>query len=227
MKQLKVNYLFTLGIDYYCKEVNLDRLSKANGSITKKSVYYMEFWDACGSECESKLLLSTPVYKNANCFIICCSYDNLSSLSNIKIWLDYLSKYLNHNDTSKNPTPIFIIVNKYDIPPKLKKFGADTIKSQLKLFEDNGRSKIKVFYDVSAKDNLNVETVFDRIIKIILGFENNSFPFVNYEDTGLIKKNSISEINLSGDKNKKSFSLKPNEKSVRVDKGSKDKKKCC
>lgn len=188
-------------------------------------MYYFEFWDACGSECEYKLLLSTPVYKNANCFIICCSYDNLSSLSNLTTWLDYLSKYMNNNNI-KNPTPIFVIVNKYDIPNKLKKFGIDSIKSQLKRIETNGRSKIRVFYDVSAKDNLNVDSVFEKIIKIILGIENRSSPFENLEESEYKKRNSISEINL-GDKHKKSFSLQPNEKSFKVQKGVKEKKKCC
>ena len=188
-------------------------------------MYYIEFWDASGSEYEYKLLLSTPVYKNANCFIICCSYDNLSSLSNLKIWLDYLSKYMNNNNI-KNPTPIFVIVNKYDIPNKLKKFGIDLIKSQLKRIETNGRSKIRVFYDVSAKDNLNVDSVFEKIIKIILGIENSSSPFGNLEESEYKKRNSISEISL-GDKHKKSFSLKPTEKSFKVEKEVKEKKKCC
>jgi hypothetical protein len=139
----------------------------------------------------------------------------LPSLLNIKTWLTHIKKTLFPNGQTENKVniPVFIICNKFDIHPKLKKFGNEEIQSQLK---DTISSEldIKIYHEVSVKDNKNVEYVFNRVIEIITG----SNCFVNskrFSSTEFTLKTHKSEISFDIDQNKKrSFVLK-SEKSLK------------
>ncbi len=209
-----------LGVDFFCKELKSKRDSKENGMSRKNLINYINLWDTSGSEHETKVLPQN-LYKNANGYIICSSYDSLSSLLNLKIWFAFLNKFLN----SKTPAPIFIVFNKFDLPPKLKKFGMVEIKFHLKEILDKSLSKVKIFNEVSAKENLNVDSVFERIGEILCGIS-NVLPFIKNAENFENRKNSNRELNLEDEKKiKKSFSLIS--KNSNLIEKSKRKNKCC
>jgi GTPase SAR1 family protein len=131
-----------------------------------------------------------------------------------------LSRY--KNNMSKSQTPIFIIFNKFDLPQKLKKFGKEDIKTHLKETVTNGESKIKIYHEVSAKENLNVEVVFETILTLLFG-HNINFPLICPDSKNSKKSNE--EFNFGTEKYKKSFSI-AEEKSTPLEKR-KTKKKCC
>lgn len=212
--------LIKIGVDFFCKELKSKRESKENGISRKNSINHINLWDTSGWENEAKVL-PPNLYKNANGYVICSSYDNLSSLLNIKLWVAFLNKFLN----SKTPAPIFIIFNKYDLPQKLKKFGMVEIKLQLNEILENTLTKVKIFNEVSAKENLNVDFVFDKMVEILCGIINMTFT-VKSEENFENKKNSNRELNFEDESKKnKSFSLK-SKTSIIIDK-SKNKKNCC
>lgn len=225
--------------DYFCKEVKCnsqnDSANNSNGMATKsikKTKVYINLWDASASECDIRII-PPNIYKNASGFVICGSYDNLSSLVNIKNWLAYVGKYLNGGGKNEiiqnnkynttNQIPIFIIFNKCDIPAKQKKFGVAEIKSQLRETLSDTQANIKIFHQVSAKENINVDLVFERILRVLsvlINKEDNSRLSRSGNDNMNQRIFSNTELNFDTDtNNKKSFSLRP-EKTVKD-------KSCC
>ena len=147
-------------------------ISTTNGNI------WLNFWDTSGKEITNKIL-STQIYKSADCFIILCSYDSLSSLNSLTTWLDYLKKYTDQNGITT--IPIFIVFNKYD---KKKQFTANDIKKKLnELMTSYESDNLFVCEGVSVKENLNLNFLFEKVISQLSGDKLKSdSSFYNYSE---------------------------------------------
>jgi GTPase SAR1 family protein len=138
----------------------------------------INFWDTSGKELTNKIL-SSQIYKSADCFIVLCSYDSLSSLNNLSTWLDYLKKYTDQNGITT--LPIFIVFNKFD---KKKQFTTADIKNKLnELMTSYEEFNFFVSEFVSVKENFNLNFLFENIIIQLSGDSlKNDSSFYNYSE---------------------------------------------
>ncbi len=171
----------------------------------------MNIWDTQSD----KQILSNYIYKNAFCFIICCSYDSYESLSNVKGWLEHIKSNL--TESYEKPI-IFIICNKFDISSK--KFSEKELHKESKqiLKFDNFFQTIKLYDKVSAKNNTNLDTIFKKIASLsISNFQTNRTRSISFS-LKIEEEKSI--------KNYTSFSIKniSNENKLKIEKSN---SKCC
>jgi small GTP-binding protein len=232
-------YKETCGVDFYNKEIRLCDISKmtsanaTNISTSRTSILndsvLLNLWDTSGLENDKKILPKN-LYKNASGFIVCCSYDSLESLTNIKIWLTHINN--NFTNNIKKDTPVLIICNKFDIPHKMKKFGDKEIQITMQEILKEFLFNIKIYHEVSAKDNINIEYVFRKLIFLVSNvnfrkIKSNSESNSSITDTSHINKlsNKNREISFDVDTNNmKSFVLT---KSKRSFTSNKCRSNCC
>lgn len=181
-------------IKFISKNKDLEK-EKEDGKKEKEMNIILNIWDTSGSEMNLNVLPSN-LYRKADAFLICCSYDNKDSLINVKSWLEYIKRFNdtiektnatfmgsiltdanvslqntnnlslsidNTNIVRKEPIPVIMICNKYDLPQSAKKFGIKEIHSELKTEMLSQTFKIKIYHQVSAKENLNIEYIFTRL----------------------------------------------------------------
>lgn len=141
-----------IGVDYYCKELN-----SMFGSVV------LSIWDTCGSEVQLRILPSN-IYKIASAYLLVCSYDIIESLDSLKGWLKHINNYTSNRNTGNILIiPIVILINKCDIK-KDRKFKKQDV---MKITEEYNLNIL--IYEISAKENLNVDSVFEKIAGLITG----------------------------------------------------------
>jgi GTPase SAR1 family protein len=124
--------------------------------------YTLNLWDTCGNEKALKILPSV-IYKSASAYIIQCSYDNIDSLNSIPLWLKHISVYISNNTHTTDLRFIQIIINKSEL--KAKKFNK---KDLVRILDEHAVPNV-IINEVSAKDNTNVDSIFDNLIGYISG----------------------------------------------------------
>ena len=135
----------SIGVDFKTKQIELeDRLIK------------MQIWDTAGHE--KFRTITTSYYKSAHAIIILYDITQKSSFDHIRNWLTEIDKF------GKQGVLKVIVGNKLDLENnrKITKQAAENLalKYGIKLWE------------VSAKDNTNIEEMFLDTIKTLL--EKNS-----------------------------------------------------
>ena len=135
----------SIGVDFKTKKIDLDdRLIK------------MQIWDTAGHE--KFRTITTSYYKSAHAIIILYDITQKTSFDHIKNWITEIDKF------GKQGVLKVIVGNKLDLENnrKIKKEDAENLalKYGVKLWE------------VSAKDNTNIEEMFVDTIKTLL--ERNS-----------------------------------------------------
>jgi GTPase SAR1 family protein len=151
-------------------------MSKEVISVTNGNIF-LNFWDTSGMEINNKVL-SSQIYRSADCFVILCSYDNIASLNNLNNWIDYLKRFTDRNGI---PTPIFIVFNKFD---KKKQFSGFEIKNKLnELMASYEAESLFVCEGVSVKEEMNLTFLFENIISQLIGDRlKNDSSFYNYSE---------------------------------------------
>ena len=139
------NIMSSIGVAFKTKQIELeDRLIK------------MQIWDTAGHE--KFRTITTSYYKSAHAIIILYDITQKSSFDHIKNWITEIDKF------GKQGVLKVIVGNKLDLENnrKIKKEDAENLalKYGVKLWE------------VSAKDNTNVEEMFLDTIKTLM--EKNS-----------------------------------------------------
>ena len=161
----------SIGVDFKTKQIELD-----DHSIK------MQIWDTAGHE--KFRTITTSYYKSAQAIIILYDITQKSSFDHIRNWITEIDKF------GKQGVLKVIVGNKLDLENnrKISKEDAENLalKYGLKLWE------------VSAKDNTNIEEMFVDTIKILL--EKNSKIISESSSMGNnIKLNK----NIKNKKNKK------------------------
>ena len=121
--------------------------------INQNTLYIgLKFWDINFNEKFFKLYKT--IYERSDIIIFICSFDNRKSLDNINIWYQNL---LNNIDLSSKLMVLF--ANKNDLDKK--EFNSDNL-----IFKADSL-KLKCF-EMSAKNNINIQESFDKLINDIL-----------------------------------------------------------
>ena len=165
------NIMSSIGVDFKTKQIELD-----DHSIK------MQIWDTAGHE--KFRTITTSYYKSAQAIIILYDITQKSSFDHIRNWITEIDKF------GKQGVLKVIVGNKLDLENnrKISKEDAENLalKYGLKLWE------------VSAKDNTNIEEMFIDTIKTLL--EKNSKIISESSSMGNnIKLNK----NIKNKKNKK------------------------
>ena len=132
------NYQATIGVDFFKKTIKYE-----------DTKYEMCIWDTSGQEKFSAIVSS--YYRNITAVLLVFDLGNYSSFKNIKKWLDELEQY------SNNDIVIRLIGNKNDIDFSRYQI----LDEEIKQFCDDYDL---IYYNVSAKKNINVQKIFTSII---------------------------------------------------------------
>ena len=159
------NIMSSIGVDFKTKQIDLDdRLIK------------LQIWDTAGHE--KFRTITTSYYKSAHAIIILYDITQKASFDHIRNWITEIDKF------GKQGVLKVIVGNKLDMENnrKITKEAAENLalKYGIKLWE------------VSAKDNTNIEEMFLDTIKTLL--EKNS---------KIISEGSSMATNIQLNKNKK------------------------
>ena len=167
------NIMSSIGVDFKTKKIDLDdRLIK------------MQIWDTAGHE--KFRTITTSYYKSAHAIIILYDITQKTSFDHIKNWITEIDKF------GKQGVLKVIVGNKLDLENnrKIKKEDAENLalKYGVKLWE------------VSAKDNTNIEEMFVDTIKTLL--ERNS-KIINDIPGSSMNNNFFLNTNIKEKKKKK------------------------
>ena len=161
----------SIGVDFKTKQIELD-----DHSIK------MQIWDTAGHE--KFRTITTSYYKSAQAIIILYDITQKSSFDHIRNWITEIDKF------GKQGVLKVIVGNKLDLENnrKISKEDAENLalKYGLKLWE------------VSAKDNTNIEEMFVDTIKTLL--EKNSKII---SESSFMGNNIKLNKNIKNKKNKK------------------------
>ena len=170
-------YNSTIGVDF--KVVTL----KLNDVISK-----VHIWDTAGQERFKSIAIN--YFRNSHGFIFVYDITNRESFENLNNWIELA--FSNNQNSIIN----FLIGNKSDL------------NDERKVSEDEGKQfaiqKKFVFMETSAKDNINVDKVFEFFTyKLIDYFSKNKTKYNNEQNERLTEANDISVDEGDNDNKKK------------------------
>lgn len=127
-------YKKTLGVDYLTKRKEIEN----------KEIEFL-IWDTAGQEYYDSI--TKRYYKGSHAAVIVFSVENIESYENVIKWKEKVS-------CECGRIPIILVMNKIDIEDK---------KINIKDAEALARELNILFFTSSAKENTNVNTIFDTI----------------------------------------------------------------
>lgn len=152
------NYITTIGVDFKIRKINVD------GEMVK-----LQIWDTAGQE-RFRTITST-YYRGTHGVIVVYDVTSADTFVNVKRWL--------HEIDQNCDEVVRILVGNKDDDPERKVVERE---DALKFAEQMG---IQVF-ETSAKDNKNVEEVFNAITHMVLRQKKEQIAKAN-EQSGVIK----------------------------------------
>ena len=134
------NFVITIGVDYKVRTLQLD------GKLLR-----LQVWDTAGQE---RFRTITPAYyRRAMGVLVIFDMTNRKSFENVEYWLRNLE---DHGDPKVRRV---LVANKSDLAGR-RKVSAEEAASLAQRHN-------MAYFEVSAKDNANVETVFQSIAKAV------------------------------------------------------------
>jgi small GTP-binding protein len=137
-KDFILNNSSTIGVDFVTSIINHNN-----------NEYTLHIWDTSGQEKFDSIIVS--YYRNIAVAIIVFDLSNIESFNNIKKWFTNIDYYCNKDITIKligNKCDQSINVNQHDINLLCRDYNVD-------------------YFEVSAKDNINIDSVFENIVEDI------------------------------------------------------------
>ena len=169
----------TINADFKIKSIALDQNSSAQITI----------WDTCGQE--RYRAMTRQYFKDAHGIILIYDIADKRSFSNLSIWLEEIKK-----NNGKDDISIILVGNKIDL-----KFR-NVNKEDAENFAKNNNI---TYCEVSCKDGINIDNVFDTVIKDIIIKLNNNKSISDYNMI-LSPSNSVKAVSGREKKEKrKSF----------------------
>ena len=143
------NYISTVGIDFFTKDVILD---------DKK--IHIKIWDTAGQERYRSL--TQGFFRKAEGIIIVYDITNEKSFNNLKFWIESIE---NNTNSQSSKIPSIIVGNKIDIlERKVDKVSA----------ENFAKDKNYKYFEVSAKSGINIDESIKYLIKNVLEEQNEN-----------------------------------------------------
>ena len=176
------NYLATIGIDFFSKDIELTNPNK---------LIRIKIWDTAGQERFKSL--SKSYFRNADGIIIVFDVSKKDSFENLQFWIDSIHNNLgktnniNNNNDNEDNVNVIIIGNKIDLIREVNK------EEGLKYSKESGFK----YYETSALTGENIENSFLEFIKDILDRnkkkENKKKGIKLNNNNNLINKNNDDE----------------------------------
>ena len=137
------NYLSTLGIDFFTKDV-----------ILNDKKIHIKMWDTAGQERYKSL--TQGFLRNAQGIILVYDIKEKESFNNLKYWIDSIQYNI---DLEKKKIPLIIMGNKIDLSErKVEKIDA----------ENFAKSKNYKYFEVSAKSGEGVDESIKYLIELVI-----------------------------------------------------------
>ena len=140
--QFEENLCSTIGIEFSIKELTLK-----NGKSIKLKII-----DTCGQEIYKSI--SKSYFKNSDAVFFVFALNNKKSFIDIQDWINLFGE--NHN--GKENVPKILVGNKSDIESK------DIDQTLINKFAEEKNIK---YIETSAKDNLNINKIFEDVAEIL------------------------------------------------------------
>ena len=133
-------FLPTIGLEFSIKKITID-----------DNLYKIHMWDLAGQERFRSI--TTSYYRNAQGILLAFDIANLDSFKNVEKWLFDIYKYSGDN------TKIILIGTKSDL------------ETERKISRENAEKFAKSinvsYYEISSKTNININEVFEDMVKQI------------------------------------------------------------
>ncbi|TFG02349.1 MAG: GTP-binding protein [Promethearchaeota archaeon] len=142
----KENYIMTIGSNFSTKTVDLAEFPQYNIKL--------QIWDLAGQKHFS--FVRPPFYRGATAIIYVFDLTRRSSFANLPNWQTEVEKVIENK-------PSILVGNKKDLAQQ----------GDREISEQDGESLMKElnsisYYETSAKEGMNIETVFEDTVKAIL-----------------------------------------------------------
>ena len=161
------NFVITIGAEFGAKTINID------GQEIR-----IQIWDTAGMENFKSITRS--YYKNSICALIVYDISNKDSFKNVLNWIEDCKVF------SPKNILLVLIGNKCDLEEKRQV----SIEEGKKVAEENDM----IFFETSAKDNINIDEVFLKSSqKILENIKNNVYE--EEEDLITYKQNYNTKLN--------------------------------
>lgn len=133
-------FVSTVGIDFKVKTV-----------VRREKRIKLQIWDTAGQE--RYRTITTAYYRGAMGFILMYDVTNEESFASVQDWVTQIKTY------SWDNAQVILVGNKSDIQAEriISTERGQQLADQLGL----------EFFETSAKDNINVQEVFDRLVDVI------------------------------------------------------------
>lgn len=145
----------TIGIDFKIKNI-----------VVNNKKIKLQIWDTAGQE--RFRTITRAYYRGAMAVAFVFSLDNVTSFNNIKNWLNIVDQNTNHL------THKILVGNKSD----LKEYSNIETVEITKLAQENNITYI----ETSAKNNINVDQMFDNLVVGVLNNLDNYRNDLNFTD---------------------------------------------
>lgn len=143
-------YITTIGVDFKIRTIEVE------GEKVK-----LQIWDTAGQE--RFRTITATYYRGTQGVMVVYDVSNLDTFGNVRRWLQEIEQ--NCDDVVR-----ILVGNKCDAPDKkVSTEEGQALASQMDI----------PFFETSAKDNLNIETVFDEITKLVLAMKKNKLAQAN------------------------------------------------
>lgn len=129
----------TIGVEFGCKYINIDDNTKVK----------LQIWDTSGQEKFRSITRS--YYRGSDGIIVVFDLSNLTSFKDIRTWINSIIEFVPDK-------PIILVGNKCDLGHKVTKGDILNMMEELNVID---------YVETSAKNNINIQTVFDKISRSI------------------------------------------------------------
>ena len=136
------NYLATVGLDFFTKDVDFTNLNRR---------VRIKIWDSAGQERFRSLTQS--FFRNANGIIIVYDISNYETFENLKYWIQSINTQL--GDTEIH---IIVIGNKEDLKREVNKEDA----------ENFCKEKGYKYFEVSAKEGKGIQEAINYLVEMVI-----------------------------------------------------------
>ena len=157
----------SIGVDFKSKQIEID-----------DKLIKLQIWDTAGHE--KFRTITTSYYKSAHAILILYDITEPSSFEHIKNWMVEIDKF------GKQGVLRVIVGNKTDLENNRK-----VSKESAEMLAEHYGVK---FFEISAKNNTNIDKLFEDTIKCLLEKNLNTSPVVS-SNSVIIDKNRNKKIN--------------------------------
>ncbi|KAF7513103.1 hypothetical protein GJ744_011369 [Endocarpon pusillum] len=160
-KKFSTSYKATIGADFLTKEVTVD-----------DRIVTMQLWDTAGQERFQSL--GVAFYRGADCCVLVYDVNTPKSFETLDSWRDEFLIQASPRDPES--FPFVVLGNKVDVGDDRR-----AISTKRAMTYCQSRSGIP-YFEVSAKDNTNVEQAFEVVARNALAMEEQEEYGGGFED---------------------------------------------